>query len=1333
MRNRADHGSRSGEPTAPLVSGRGRGGSRGAIVSGLILAMCSCSGGGGVGELSGGGSVYLASVHQGKLVDVYGFRTQGGAKLVELFQADVLVSVEIQDERAPGSDKSDDEVTYDFISPNPDTLQPHLLITREIGTPQFRSAFEALDDLISLVSPSQFGADTTNAPYPVIARNAALRLTFSGDLGITDDFFYARDDKGRISAYKNREAVQLLQIVGDPNDATLDGDFEVIDARLSVRGNTIIVDPVLLGAEGLIYGSRNSASGLPASPDQKQANIRLAVALEGPLSVRNVSEDPFGNLQGFNNGGFPSVIRDFRAGQELDSSANISRGFIRDRQRPTILGQMLTFIDEVETDPVTKNTVLRIFKNGTRHEIDRGDVLRIFDPASTTGIPVESLEVVLDPVGDLGKPGVQRVEVQVRPVLRDDGAGGMVNVLEEFDPDNPGYGAGLNIPDPIPALDQNDPVKLEARNAWLRQWGSRAVLVAEYTHRRRHPAPTGSSFFYGDDPRYFIGFSPSPLAGVDGVIVGNENVSPFADAVVRFSKPVDMATVVALDTAFFATRNLLDSEEIGQFIADFEIEPTQFNEAKFRTPHLIHSRIFDEDGSQTRLRLQPSMGFYLDEAMRKAAKVDRDSGLSFEERRYHYFLHIVGGFNGITDLSGNRIDFQAVDAPGEPQIDHLVMEFSLDTNYEVGADLTSPRPAPRYDDNIAVYVVRRYADKDEDEYPNLYIRDERPIAGEVLASTAWPSNDVFGPVSYLATGELVARSASRLTKVFDDRNQLPAPPQSSELRWCPAVIEGGVGFGGGSQVALQLASTVFNQPIQNPLNPAGSRQQMVWREIDMGLSRTDPQDYNLDVEQMYWAPFAGNPIAFDQFDRVSLFLGHSEYRPEACVGGGGFPSLPSSGLKKDFGLNYAHNIRVDGNVGHKPQMHPAYVDRVLTISSTDVVLEANGVNRYLPLPKFQDATVASNLKNPYFVWRDEQEIVQGGDPEFDVVDGNPVKTTPDPALLSPFMGGRGRSVVANTLGNLTFVRGGWYSGGNVHLSNGNRDKLTGGMIGTIGLPLLADFWTYADSEQLPVEDPFIATGFNGWQVSLGGTVAPQPSFRAFSWGRPSPPRTTIGPSDPDWVRASGGGDNTAFWMMADLIKRTAVVTSGFVDIFNPHRMPAGVDPRLGPYDTPLNDLGGSVPEYSYEFEPPLSSMPPGTTVIPEFRGAAALAHTVGKASVYWPKFDGPGYSGNDTNETNFSLDPLKAGDAHIRHFDNRFGRDWWTFLYNETVTTYTVDPSDLSSSVFATQFSSPAQAFESTDIKYFNWRFIMKNNIQADPPISPKIESFSVAYRFPGR
>ena len=161
--------------THGLITVAGKGG---LVIGRLATVLCAallgavfpgCSGGGGGAGLSGAGGVFLASVHQGKLVDVYGLRALGGAKLIELYREDVLISVEIRDERSSCSNETDDQITYDFISPDPDTLQPHLLITREIGSTQFVAA---LDDLAPLVSPGQFGADTSNAPYPVGRRHS---------------------------------------------------------------------------------------------------------------------------------------------------------------------------------------------------------------------------------------------------------------------------------------------------------------------------------------------------------------------------------------------------------------------------------------------------------------------------------------------------------------------------------------------------------------------------------------------------------------------------------------------------------------------------------------------------------------------------------------------------------------------------------------------------------------------------------------------------------------------------------------------------------------------------------------------------------------------------------------------------------------------------------------------------------------------------------------------------------------------------------------------------------------------------------------------------------
>ena len=98
--------------------------------------------------------------------------------------------------------------------------------------------------------------------------------------------------------------------------------------------------------------------------------------------------------------------------------------------------------------------------------------------------------------------------------------------LEDIDPSNrPDY--------------PNDPSKLDA---WLVANAPKAVLVAEYTAERLE----GNNVVQ-DDPRYFVSFSPSPRPNhVDGNEVAsapNENVSPFAGAIVRFTKPVDLATV----------------------------------------------------------------------------------------------------------------------------------------------------------------------------------------------------------------------------------------------------------------------------------------------------------------------------------------------------------------------------------------------------------------------------------------------------------------------------------------------------------------------------------------------------------------------------------------------------------------------------------------------------------------------------------------------------------------------------------------------------------------------------------------------------------------------
>jgi len=955
---------------------------------------------------------------------------------------------------------------------------------------------------------------------------------------------------------------------------------------------------------------------------------------------------------------------------------------------------------------------ITVFKNNAAHDIDRGDVLRFLDRHS--GTLFASSEVVVDPNDDREAAGVQHVRVRIRNVPD----------LETIDP--------RNLP--------NYPSSLSEREAWLVQHAPRVICVAEFF------AGDGG-LTTGDDPRNFLTFTPTPLPNVDGSApAANEHVSPFAGAIIQLTKPADMATVRWADTLFFAMRDLISPTEIEDFVASrpnnnggFGMESAHFNDAKYRTPYLIAARVFDEDDSATTLRLQPTAGFYLDDAMRNAA-----TGTDFR-----YFLHLIANSadGGIHDLAGNPLDLQGSTAEHNSNV---VIPFTVDTRIS-GSQ-------PFFADNLAISVVRLFANRAEDTQPSYFLGDEVPAPGVSGLATAHPLDDLFGGFVYI-DGKLQARPTARMTQVADNRNQAPVAPQSSVLRWCPELV------GGEKQHAENTASNMFGLGIQNPINPYGCRLQTLWREIDLSLSRTDPFEFNLDIEQMYWAPLTSATLSYDEFDRVSMFLGHSEYRPAPCVGDfSGLPSLPESGLKREFQKNFVWNPAPTGTgaqIESQPTPHPAYVDQQMTINPATVTYEVTGLNRYLPLPEFQ---------RPYFVFRDETVVEQGCNSGRGRDTVNTIGDVMEPYLISPFNNGLGRLWITD---DNTGASGPWRSNTfwnqmpNFQLGNTTqRDHFTGGLTGSIALPLLADFWTYPDSSELPLGNGYIASGVNGWQVAVTVMGDYQPSFRAYSGGHGGPAPLRWGPGDPEWNIASGAfdlsyqpinhlgqqlfTDNTLYWIMIDMLKRQSVITNGFVDLNNPHRVPEGFsDPRLGPYylaggeSTRPHDI---EPTFTFEFDPPLSQQPGGTSIVTQFRAASA----VDPSPWYWQRWmmpsnstlypapigeATPGYTSDmraqsRPDQSSFPLDPYIAGDAHIRKWDTRQGRTSWTHFYNRTVTSYVTDPNRLFEQEYTGQYTAPGQPFAQGDIRYVNWRFVMSNNVEATPPIMPTIDSFALSWRF---
>ena len=1307
-----------------------------ATLAAASVTFSSCTKSASNGTPSPAATVHpeLLLVEHGRLVDVYGLVATHDGTAIRLFQSDVMIGPNISDQRPANSTISDNEILYDFLAVDPDSLQARLLIPRLVDSTVFQAAFAALDDELRDVSAMRYGEGGPTLPYSVVPRNAALRLTFSAPLRVDDSFFVTREADGRVTQLRNLDAVQLLRIVANPDG---ENAFVPLPVRILPGERTLTLDPVMLGTEGVQYQTANNPEGLPPSADQASANIRIAIALDGPLAIPGLRENSTRGIIGNNNSGRRSIVRDFRSGNDDDTSADLARGFVRDPLPLRIVGSIPMYLEQVD-DINSFTQEITVFKNGISHEIDRGDVMRL---QQRSGSVLDSAEVVADPQDDQGDPTVQHVRVRIRRIPG----------LAELDPRNlPGY-----------------PAQLAQREAWLVQNAPLAICVAEFTAG----GATG-----GDDPANFLTFSPEPLALGGSRPKNNEFVSPFAGAIVRFTKPVDIDSVKWADTFFFAMRDLTSAASRQDFIASrpnnagsVGMDPDTFHDAKYRTPFLVASRIVDEDGSQTTLRLQPVAGFYLDDHMRNAVSADD----------YRYFLHVISDSpdGGVRDLAGNAVDLQGSTAE---RSNSIVVPFTLDTRVDAGV--------PVFEDNLAVSVVRRFADRDEDEHPSLFLADEVRAPGGSATAATTALADLFGAFLYI-DGRLQARPTSRSRAVIDNFNQLPAvtPPPFGQpqdpLAWCPQTV-----FVPGNQIdqrASNSAGAAFGAPIQNPLNPSGCRLQTGWREVDMSLSRDDPFDFNLDIEQVFWAPFSGNQLLFDEFDRTSLTLGHSEYRPIPCVDvAGALPWLPESGLRGAYESNFLANRLPSGNGSMVESSAPrvaAYTEAKLTINPATFVLAENGGNRFMSLPKFQE---------PYFVWRDETVVEQGGDAgagsDLTTQLSGSVTRTFAPYILSPFAMGQGRKIVEGNNG-LQLVPSYWNDASNYQLANNNvKDNYTDGLVSAIALPLLADFQVFFDSSELPLGNPFAASGANGWQVSVTVGSDPRPRFRVFSGGRPAAApqgELAMGPSNPGWNVASGGwalnpgnpaapwtvtpppipgapdikGDNTLYWIMADLLKRQSVATNGFIDLNNPHRVPEGfADVRLGPYFLANGQVTTPTdvsPSFGYSFDPPLQRLPAGTTIVPQFRGASAVddspwywSRWINTVTRLWPSPTqaNPSITPQHRQDlrptaSNFPLDPFKAGDAHIRKWDTRplpgssAQRDWWTYLYNRTVTSYVEDPNELTKPEFAASFGGPNEPFLPRDIRYVNWRFVMQNNVASNPSVDPYLETFAFSYRFEPR
>ncbi len=219
-----------------------------------------------------------------------------------------------------------------------------------------------------------------------------------------------------------------------------------------------------------------------------------------------------------------------------------------------ILGEIPAHLERV-ADAEGGEVVLTVLLRGVQQAIDRGDVLRIADPA--TGALLTTATVTRD---------TRTESVAVRAHVR-------VRL------DRPTAAARLR--EIAAAAHQAFPARGETRVAFVHEHGAPVTLALPFEPEN------------GDDPRNFVRVVEKGRDGKDGGVMADGLIAPHVGFRIRFDRPVDGAT--------------LDQVQL--------IVP----QAKGDTTHLVPMRTLDVDGTMTTFRFEPPLGLTFTPAMRKRA------------------------------------------------------------------------------------------------------------------------------------------------------------------------------------------------------------------------------------------------------------------------------------------------------------------------------------------------------------------------------------------------------------------------------------------------------------------------------------------------------------------------------------------------------------------------------------------------------------------------------------------------------------------------------------------------------------------------------------------
>jgi hypothetical protein len=1298
----------------------------------LVLATMGACGGGKAGVDAENGRPELVSIEIGRVVDVYAYRrataspTDASAsdrrerskRQLTLIARDVVINAGVSTESlfdaagnvVPGAD-------YEFLPFDKTVGHEELLILWDDRTTQsvdgedkkFAAALAAAQSGLGTVPPSYRGQNTLTRPIPIVPRNAAIRLRFSGPIRAGEQFFA-----------DNPSAVQLLEFKGDPTVVDPANAFRILPYRAIPSGDTLVLDTTILGGEA---GDGGTSSGLPLSADNVTANIRIALPARGAISPEfYVQNDSIPQLNGVDSAGRQSVIRDFRSGNLADGAA----GRLREPESPAIQGSFSMGIAEVDL----ANQRVRLVKRDAFVPV-RGRYPFVDGPlsATTPTLPLGPLSAPIRRPLLRGDILTQTVEVFVNGAFETVELRSEVLVNERIATTAGASGVGLAI-GPLPGdsgqgeLFADCWVRLQSARPGVDSAGNPVAFEAS-------TEPTGR-----DCVLRTVYHENVPFNGAGGVLTDRTwrnlypriepkptqsavDVQPNSSIAIEFTKPMDLDQVDATSN-LLVTNRPTTAETFAQ----------QTTEPKRATSRVVPTRLTDLNGDGTVLRLQPPLGFFHRNGQAES-----------------YSVHVRLGAAGVVDLAGNQLAI--FDDPSAPA-DSWSVDFALLAaapsnnvgwkNYLFEAD-DEDGTLPG-----SVDIFGQFRRENGRLIGATGVRFGRSADGQNLGTISrinrgecWDPRNPTGNPPAPATGNTLIPPTNPV-----DQQNVPHP---GLLYWQPTMFD---------QVAPPNVPQVYeyyqSQPqkvgrVLEPMKPQGSRMQIRYLEDDFSLSYRQPTDFGLDIEQIYWSPFNDETVLYDVFDRMSMSLSHSRRRPDEFWFLNLVPDPPECTLGCPS-MNSSLSTVFSDNVLEGTSQVPVFEDTIYKINPNDAFRVA-GTN-FVPYPRFDRS----------YTWRDSRLVTVDANGNVIGLGG-----AQQPGAVAPFdditanidspwiQSDPQDRTGANPVADPEFFA----SGASIYTQD------PADFIGTlqrdhdpIALPLLVDIKVFPDDAANG-----IASGSNSFQMALLGP----PSYGFAPWGGYYDGVAAGCPGRPRWpnvrVHASGGfdlitgapilidpanqlnaqasvvkdagygalttglftapaGDGMLQWARADFVRKVSTMTFGFFDTLQPQRASFVDSANVVTNENGIPDLLAVDPalrvsDLVIQLDPPQIRQPAGTSVVVEVRGA----NTFGNAgALYNPGFTAGGQAASDAFNTRGNLlNANYAAEAYRYSTPN----------FNGGVPRVSAD--GLTKYVTEGQIGQIRNPATGLLPRYLNLRVSMTNNVDVSPALSPSLRSMGFVYR----